>query len=109
MHGCAPRCFPSTRMISAVFRRGVVLAIVAEELKQVLDQRGGQWSKGRYVGSLVAAIGGIFERHMITFLHRPSRRARRRLFRHPMAYPPLESIRVSQRQRTPGCCAKPGA
>jgi hypothetical protein len=27
-------------MISAVFRRGVELAIVAEELKQVLDQRG---------------------------------------------------------------------
>ncbi len=63
--GYAPRCFPSTRMISAVFRRGVELAIVAEELKQVLDQRGGQWSKGRYVGSLVAAIGGIIERHMI--------------------------------------------
>ena len=52
-------------MISAMFRRGVELAFVAEELKQVLDQRGGQWSKGRYVGSLVAAIGGIIERHMI--------------------------------------------
>jgi hypothetical protein len=63
--GCAPRCFPSTRMISAVFRRGVELAIVAEELKQVLDQRGRPGSKGRYVGSLVAAIGGIIERHMI--------------------------------------------
>ena len=63
--GYASRCFPSTRMISAVFRRGVELAFVAEELKQVLDQRGGQWSKGRYVGSLVAAIGGIIERHMI--------------------------------------------
>ena len=65
MSGYAPRCFPSTRMISAVFRRGVELAIVAEELKQVLDQRGGQWSKGRHVGSMVAAIGGIIERHMI--------------------------------------------
>jgi hypothetical protein len=27
--------------------------------------RGGQWSNGRYVGSLVAAIGDIIERHMI--------------------------------------------
>jgi ribonucleoside-diphosphate reductase alpha chain len=38
---------------------------VAEELKQVFDPRGGQWTNGRYVGSLVAAIGDIIERHMI--------------------------------------------
>ena len=56
--GYASRCFPSTRMISAVFRRGVELAFVAEELKQVLDQRGGQWSKGRYVG-LAYGLSGI--------------------------------------------------
>jgi ribonucleoside-diphosphate reductase alpha chain len=31
----------------------------------VFDPRGGQWSNGRYVGSLVAAIGDIIERHMI--------------------------------------------
>ena len=54
-----------TRMISAVFRRGGEVAFVAEELKQVFDPRGGQWSNGRYVGSLVAAIGDIIERHMI--------------------------------------------
>jgi ribonucleoside-diphosphate reductase alpha chain len=53
-----------TRMISAVFRRGGEVAFVAEELKQVFDPRGGQWSNGRYVGSLVAAIGDIIERHM---------------------------------------------
>jgi ribonucleoside-diphosphate reductase alpha chain len=53
-----------TRMISAVFRRGGDVAFVAEELKQVFDPRGGQWSNGRYVGSLVAAIGDIIERHM---------------------------------------------
>jgi hypothetical protein len=33
-----------TRMISAVFRRGGEVAFVAEELKQVFDPRGGQWS-----------------------------------------------------------------
>ena len=38
---------------------------MAEELKQVFDPRGGQWSNGRYVPSLVAAIGDIIERHMI--------------------------------------------
>jgi ribonucleoside-diphosphate reductase alpha chain len=54
-----------TRMISAVFRRGGEVAFVAEELKQVFDPRGGQWSNGRYVGSLVAAIGDVIELHMI--------------------------------------------
>ena len=54
-----------TRMISAVFRRGGEVAFVAEELKQVFDPRGGQSNKGRYVGSLVAAIGDIIEQHML--------------------------------------------
>ena len=54
-----------TRMISAVFRRGGEVGFVAEELKQVFDPRGGQWSNGHYVPSLVAAIGDIIERHMI--------------------------------------------
>jgi len=54
-----------TRMISAVFRRGGEVAFVAEELKQVFDPRGGQWNNGRYVPSLVAAIGDIIEQHMI--------------------------------------------
>ncbi|MEO8714798.1 MAG: adenosylcobalamin-dependent ribonucleoside-diphosphate reductase [Acetobacteraceae bacterium] len=54
-----------TRMISAVFRRGGDVAFVADELKQVFDPLGGQWSNGRYVPSLVAAIGDIIERHMI--------------------------------------------
>ena len=54
-----------TRMISAVFRRGGEVAFVAEELKGIFDPRGGQWSEGRYVPSLIAAIGGIIEQHMI--------------------------------------------
>ncbi len=53
-----------TRMISAVFRRGGDVAFVADELKAVFDPRGGQWQNGRYVPSLIAAIGGILERHM---------------------------------------------
>ena len=54
-----------TRMISAVFRRGGDVAFVVEELKAVFDPRGGQWMKGRYVPSLLAAIGDVIEQHMI--------------------------------------------
>jgi len=38
---------------------------VVEELKAVFDPRGGQWMEGRYVPSLLAAIGEVIERHMI--------------------------------------------
>ncbi len=54
-----------TRMISAVFRRGGDVSFVVEELKAVFDPRGGQWMEGKYVPSLLAAIGGVIERHMI--------------------------------------------
>jgi ribonucleoside-diphosphate reductase alpha chain len=54
-----------TRMISAVFRRGGDVSFVVEELKAVFDPRGGQWSGGRYVPSLLAAIGEVIERHLI--------------------------------------------
>jgi ribonucleoside-diphosphate reductase alpha chain len=54
-----------TRMISAVFRRGGDVSFVVEELKAVFDPRGGQWLGGRYVPSLLAAIGEVIERHMI--------------------------------------------
>ncbi len=53
-----------TRMISAVFRRGGDVTFVFEELKAVFDPRGGQWMGGKYVPSLLAAIGGVIEQHM---------------------------------------------
>ena len=53
-----------TRMISAVFRRGGDVSFVVEELKAVFDPRGGQWMAGRYVPSLLAAIGDVIEKHM---------------------------------------------
>ncbi|MEO1280719.1 MAG: adenosylcobalamin-dependent ribonucleoside-diphosphate reductase, partial [Pseudomonadota bacterium] len=46
-----------TRMISAVFRRGGDVSFVAEELQAVFDPQGGRWIGGRYVPSLLAAIG----------------------------------------------------
>ena len=48
-----------------MFRRGGDVSFVVEELKAVFDPRGGQWMGGRYVPSLLAAIGGVIERHMI--------------------------------------------
>jgi len=65
-----------TRMISAVFRRGGDVSFVVEELKAVFDPRGGQWMDGKYVPSLLAAIGEVIERHMIEigFLPAPEER-----------------------------------
>jgi ribonucleoside-diphosphate reductase alpha chain len=62
-----------TRMISAVFRRGGDVSFVVEELKAVFDPQGGQWMDGRYVPSLLAAIGNIIESHLlrIGFLQPP--------------------------------------
>lgn len=54
-----------TRMISAVFRRGGDVSFVVEELKAVFDPRGGAWVKGSYVPSILAAIGGVIEKHMV--------------------------------------------
>lgn len=55
-----------TRMISAVFRRGGDVVFVVEELKAVFDPRGGQWVDGRYIPSLLAAIGEVIEQHLIS-------------------------------------------
>ena len=62
-----------TRMISAIFRRGGDVSFVVEELKAVFDPRGGAWMSGRYVPSILAAIGDVIERHMVAtgFLSAP--------------------------------------
>ena len=63
-----------TRMVSAVFRRGGDVSFVFEELKAVFDPRGGQWMGGKYIPSLLAAIGNVIEEHMrlIGFLATPA-------------------------------------
>ncbi|MCB1408693.1 MAG: adenosylcobalamin-dependent ribonucleoside-diphosphate reductase [Rhodobacter sp.] len=55
-----------TRMISAVFRRGGDVSFVVEELKAVFDPRGGAWMGGRYIPSILAAIGGVIEEHLVS-------------------------------------------
>jgi ribonucleoside-diphosphate reductase alpha chain len=62
-----------TRMISAVFRRGGDVSFVVEEMKAVFDPRGGAWMGGRYVPSLLAAIGDVIEQHMIDIGFMPRR------------------------------------
>src|ERR1700681_2453188 len=62
-----------TRMISAVFRRGGDVSFVVEEMKAVFDPRGGAWMEGKYVPSLLAAIGEVIERHMIEIGFLPAR------------------------------------
>ena len=54
-----------TRMISAVFRRGGDISFVVEELKAVFDPRGGAWMNGKYIPSILAAIGGVIEQHLV--------------------------------------------
>jgi ribonucleoside-diphosphate reductase alpha chain len=55
-----------TRMISAVFRRGGDVSFVVDELKAVFDPRGGQWMGGHYVPSLLAAIGEVIHKHLVS-------------------------------------------
>jgi ribonucleoside-diphosphate reductase alpha chain len=68
-----------TRMISAVFRRGGDVSFVVEEMKAVFDPRGGAWMEGRYVPSLLAAIGDVIERHMIEIGFLPAKHRRAEL------------------------------
>ncbi|MEL6374255.1 MAG: adenosylcobalamin-dependent ribonucleoside-diphosphate reductase [Pseudomonadota bacterium] len=53
-----------TRMISAVFRRGGDVSFVVEELRAIYDPQGGHFVGGRYVPSLIAAIGDVIAQHM---------------------------------------------
>ena len=90
-----------TRMISAVFRRGGDVSFVVDELKAMFDPRGGQWMGGRYVPSLLAAIGEVIERHMIEIgFPGPARRPRctrcRRYAARRRAGPFLPPLRRSQ-------------
>lgn len=64
-----------TRMISAIFRRPHDSRFVVEELKAVFDPKGGAWMDGKYVPSILAAIGGVIERHMraIGYIPDPNR------------------------------------
>jgi ribonucleoside-diphosphate reductase alpha chain len=95
-------------MISAVFRRGGDVSFVVEELKAVFDPRGGHWMGGRYVPSLLAAIGEVIETHMrrIGFIREPVGEAPEAVSRRAVAgaLPPPEA---ETRLRTCPRCSLP--
>ncbi|MGE4220905.1 MAG: adenosylcobalamin-dependent ribonucleoside-diphosphate reductase [Alphaproteobacteria bacterium] len=93
-----------TRMISAVFRRGGDVSFVVEELKAVFDPRGGQWMGGRYVPSLLAAIGDTIEQHMVAIGAMPARGAGS-----PPAFAPPAFARRQAVGEALGQCPKCGA
>ncbi|MEM9851179.1 MAG: adenosylcobalamin-dependent ribonucleoside-diphosphate reductase [Pseudomonadota bacterium] len=86
-----------TRMISAVFRRGGDVSFVVEELKAVFDPRGGAWMHGKYIPSMLAAIGGVIEEHMVRigFIEGEGK--------HLKTDPHAEIIEMSGRPRGPAC------
>ena len=52
-------------LISMCFRRGVDAISVADELKGVIDPRGGYWQPGgKYMPSIIAEVGYVIERHV---------------------------------------------
>ncbi len=56
-----------TRIISAVFRKGGDVTFLVEELKAVFDPRGGYWqSGGKFMPSIIAELGYIVEKHLIS-------------------------------------------
>ena len=55
-----------TRVVSAIFRQGIDLTFLVEELSSVFDPRGGYWLPGgKYHASLVSEIGSCIEHHLI--------------------------------------------
>ncbi|MBX6321285.1 MAG: adenosylcobalamin-dependent ribonucleoside-diphosphate reductase [Rhodospirillaceae bacterium] len=102
-----------TRMISAVFRRGGDVSFVVEELKAVFDPRGGAWMEGRYVPSLLAAIGEVIERHMVDIGFMPDPAVERQRLvesqRKVANLPSPEAAAEAGAQRLPPCpkCSQP--
>jgi len=88
-----------TRMISAVFRRGGDVSFVVEELKAVFDPRGGAWMQGKYIPSILAAIGGVIERHLIAIGFIPGEGMGLK------TDPQYEAMAVGERPRGPACPA----
>jgi ribonucleoside-diphosphate reductase alpha chain len=97
-----------TRMISAVFRRGGDVSFVVEEMKAVFDPRGGAWMNGRYVPSLLAAIGDVIERHMTEIGFLPRERRERGVLPRVVNLPGSQSLQVQQAAPRMAQCPKCG-
>ena len=90
-----------TRMISAVFRRGGNVSFVVDELKAVFDPRGGAWVGGKYIPSILAAIGGVLEEHMmkIGFIKDTDTS----LFHKSSEVTKVENLKISQQKSCTSC------
>lgn len=55
-----------TRVISAVFRKGGDVIFLIDELEGVFDPKGGYWKKGKFVKSLIAEIGDVIRKHLVS-------------------------------------------
>jgi ribonucleoside-diphosphate reductase alpha chain len=97
-----------TRMISAVFRRGGDVSFVVEEMKAVFDPRGGAWMNGRYVPSLLAAIGEVIERHMTEIGFLPRERGERGVLPRVVNLPGSQGLPVQQAVPRMAQCPKCG-
>ena len=53
----------TSRMLSAVFRKGGDIKFILEEMASVFQPNGGYFSRGGYIPSLVAEIGKVIEQH----------------------------------------------
>ncbi len=60
-----------TRLISALFRKGGNIDFIIDEMKAVVDPKGGYFRKGTFVPSDVAAIGLVLEQHLLALDKRP--------------------------------------
>lgn len=99
-----------TRMISAVFRRGGDVAFVHEELKAVFDPGGGSWIQGRYVPSLLAAVGSIIERHMQGPEHAAAGVSAQEAFvRQDQKVSTVETVQAGGDERQRICCQQCGS
>lgn len=88
-----------TRMISAVFRRGGDVSFVVEEMKAVFDPRGGAWVDGKYIPSILAAIGGVIEQHMLSIGFITEKHGHLKSDPHPTA----EALAIGERPRGAAC------
>lgn len=86
-----------TRMISAVFKVSDSAHFVVEELKAVFDPKGGSWQGGKFVPSILAAIGNVIEQFMLEIGYMQGT---------PTPIAKDSPVEITQTSRAPDACPK---
>ena len=91
-----------TRTISAIFRKGGDITFIMKELDEISDYESGQFRKTKYVKSLPALIGKVFEEYLqdINYISTPEEDKQKEL--------PMEMGRVCSQCRAPSLVKKEG-